>query len=378
MEWDDYDSEDDAESLALAVQVAVLAIIVRRLGHMPEGVSWRWLERAIATDTGRIDRALEKGANECRALIRRMYADGADAVDGWASTYRDARGLPEASWREDGRMQGLVKASGQRAYDSVADLLRTRVVAIQGPNGIYVPVREAYRTIGGLAVQGMAGGSMDYMDAVRDAVNAVARGGLRVQYRSGATRELFAALRTNIVDGYRAHMDMLRDEAGKAFGADGVEVSAHPLCAEDHGPFQGRQYTKAEFAKVNGNLARPIGEGMNCRHIVTPIIMGVSAPAYTEGQLRGYEDDSHRRVSWTGMDGKERTATAYEATQHQRRVESSYRRASAARYLSAQAGLADAERASAKRMERIAEYYDRMCRQMGIDGRPERLHIFTL
>ena len=45
MEWDDYDREDDAESIALAVQVAVLAIIVRRLGHMPEGVSWRWLER---------------------------------------------------------------------------------------------------------------------------------------------------------------------------------------------------------------------------------------------------------------------------------------------------------------------------------------------
>ena len=69
-------------------------------------------------------------------------------------------------------------------------------------------------------------------------------------------------------------------------GCDGWEISAHLACAPDHEPYQGRQYSDAEYEKLNNSLQRRIGH-LNCGHTASPIILGVNAPQYTEEQLRG-------------------------------------------------------------------------------------------
>ena len=71
----------------------------------------------------------------------------------------------------------------------------------------------------------------------------------KVRYASGLTRRLDTAARQNVLDGFRALMQRTRDETGKAFGADGVEISAHMLCAEDHLPYQGRQFSLEDVYK---------------------------------------------------------------------------------------------------------------------------------
>ena len=105
-------------------------------------------------------------------------------------------------------------------------------------------------------------------------------------YPSGSTRELYAAVSMNVMDGFRLTMQDIRDQQAQRFKADGIEVSAHGKCAEDHLPYQGRQYTKEEFERIQQRLRRPIGKGMNCRHMVTGVVLGVSSNAYTEEQRR--------------------------------------------------------------------------------------------
>ena len=112
----------------------------------------------------------------------------------------------------------------------------------------------AYQQLVDRAMSAVQLGPEGYQSAIRSVLRGAARDGLRVvdgmrevQYQSGLTRRLDTAARQNVLDGFRAVMQQTRDEAGKAFGADGVEISAHMLCAEDHLPYQGRQFSLEEF-----------------------------------------------------------------------------------------------------------------------------------
>lgn len=69
----------------------------------------------------------------------------------------------------------------------------------------------------------------------------------------------------NVLDGIRAvNQDIMR-QVGKEFRTDGIEISAHALCAEDHLPYQGTQMSEKEFERLQNRLDRPFGM-WNYRH----------------------------------------------------------------------------------------------------------------
>lgn len=126
----------------------------------------------------------------------------------------------------------------------------------------------AYQGLVDRAVSAVQLGTESYQSAIRSVLRSTAWDGLcvvdgtrKVRYASGLTRRLDTAARQNVLDGFRALMQRTRDETGKAFGADGVEISAHMLCAEDHLPYQGRQFSLEEFERLNQTLRRPIAKG---------------------------------------------------------------------------------------------------------------------
>jgi hypothetical protein len=109
-------------------------------------------------------------------------------------------------------------------------------------------------------------------------------------------------------------------QVGKEFGADGVEISAHALCAEDHLPYQGKQMSNKEFNRLqNTILDRPLGM-WNCRHTWHPILIGISPPAHTPEELAEYKRNSREMITIDGL-----TKSRYEWTQEQRRIETAIR-----------------------------------------------------
>ena len=95
----------------------------------------------------------------------------------------------------------------------------------------------AYQRLVDRAVSAVQLGTESYQSAIRSVLRGAAWDGLcvvngtrKVRYASGLTRRLDTAARQNVLDGFRALMQRTRDEAGKAFGADGVE-SAPTCCA---------------------------------------------------------------------------------------------------------------------------------------------------
>ena len=68
------------------------------------------------------------------------------------------------------------------------------------------------------------------------------------------------------------------------------EIDAHGLCAEDHLPYQGRQYSLRNYERLNSYLKRPIGT-CNCRHGISYIILGVSPKMGPECEIWSHFTD---------------------------------------------------------------------------------------
>ena len=93
------------------------------------------------------------------------------------------------------------------------------------------------------------------------------------------------------------------------------EIDAHGLCAEDHLPYQGRQYSLRAYERLNSSLQRPIGT-CNCRHGISYIILGVSPKTYDDSELQKMKDYSNAKIKI-----RDKECTRYQATQLMRQSE---------------------------------------------------------
>lgn len=234
----------------------------------------------------------------------------------------------------------------------------------------------AYQQLVDRAMSAVQLGPEGYQSAIRSVLRGAARDGLRVvdgmrevQYQSGMSRRLDTAARQNVLDGFRAVMQQTRDEAGKAFGADGVEISAHMLCAEDHLPYQGRQFSLEEFERLNQTLRRPIAKGMwNCSHVAEPVVLGISKPAHTEEELAEYRRSSLEQVT---IDGK--TKSRYQWTQEQRRIETAIRREKDVAIAAKAAGDDVLRRECQQRTGDLRKRYDSISQAAGLEVRTDKM-----
>lgn len=228
------------------------------------------------------------------------------------------------------------------------------------------------------AVSAVQLGTESYQSAIRSVLRGAAWDGLcvvdgtrKVRYASGLTRRLDTAARQNVLDGFRALMQRTRDETGKAFGADGVEISAHMLCAEDHLPYQGRQFSLEEFERLNQTLRRPIAKGIwNCSHVAEPIVLGISEPAYTEEELAEYRKSSVEQVA---IDGK--TQSRYQWTQEQRRIETAIRREKDVAIAAKAAGDDVLRRQCQQRINDLRKHYERISKGAGLEVRTDKMAV---
>lgn len=191
----------------------------------------------------------------------------------------------------------------------------------------------AYQEVVSDAIDAVSRGVTDYNSAIRSAIRSIGENGMKVTYESGVTRRLDSAIRMNILDGVRQVSQKAQEDIGRQIGADGVELSAHPFSAIDHEEAQGRQFSLAEFEKMQSGQAfqdvdghtykpfrRPIGQ-WTCHHIVRYIILGISSRRYTDEQLRQWKRQNHDGCE---IDGKK--YTIYEASQLMRELETEVRR----------------------------------------------------
>lgn len=228
---------------------------------------------------------------------------------------------------------------------------------------------DGYRKAVDKAVQTVQMGIEDYNTAMRRAISEVGTDGLRVTYPSGRTMRLDSAVRMNVLDGVRSLSNATIMQLGEEFGADGVEISAHRLCAEDHLPHQGQQYSMDAFNELQSRLKRPFGK-WNCKHSMRPILLGISRPAYSDEELEEYRKYSKEKIEIDGI-----SKTRYEWTQEQRKIETAMRGQKDAAILARAAGNGPARRDAQRNINALRERYDRIAEAAGLDIEYERMRV---
>ena len=240
---------------------------------------------------------------------------------------------------------------------------------------------DTYQELVDTAILEVSRGTDSFNSQMRQAIRK-AGSGARVEYASGLTRRLDSAARMNIMQGVRETYMGIRHISGEQFGYDGVELSAHALCAIDHLPMQGKQFSLTEYEKlqseqsskdVNGKTYEPIRRAIgqwNCKHYVFPIKLGISKPAYTDKQLQEYKDNSNAKIEING-----REYTRYECSQLMRQAETSMRYTKD-RFILARAGGNTEEMENQRQiLNKQRKAYRELCSKAGLPKEYDRAYV---
>ena len=265
-------------------------------------------------------------------------------------------------------LEQMVKAAIRLATKDFENLTQTMGM-VDCITGRPLPLQDAYRQAMDFAFEQIFTGAADYETAIRQATRKLAsRGVVAIDYASGVSTELGAAVRRNMMGGMGLLVEQITQANHDALGCDGWEISAHAASAPDHEPYQGRQYSDAEYTRLNEEtLKRRIGT-LNCGHYPSPIILGVNSPQYTEAELEEF-----RRANAEGITYEGRHYTAYEATQQRNRIESGIRRQKRRVLVSEKSGDADQLLTDRIKLARLNQEYSRFCKVADLKTRPQRL-----
>lgn len=287
------------------------------------------------------------------------------------SVYKDAYELYVAHnriqipFRQNQNMMNYIRSVQGLTHNTFLNMSNTTVIF------------EPYRNLVDVAIDAITNGIDSYNNIIHKQLTdstlppnlRYADEGLKVTYASGLTRRLDSAVRMNVLEGVRQVNNGIREKAGEEFGADGVEVSAHALCARDHIDIQGKQFSKKEFELRNEELRRHIST-CNCKHYTFPIILGISKPTYTDKELRQYRENSEKPVN---INGKE--MTKYQATQAQRNMETSIRKQKDKYIFADTMGDTTMAEKIKNNINQLQSQYNSISQQAGLSPKMDRTYV---
>lgn len=367
-EENDEREQDELGAFFLEVEAAIMGVLAARLGKLTADSTYVSVMSKIPEDMAKIYGIVERAAMKAKAKVPDIWQRLTEAADEWAKRFYAAKGKGAKSVTDIIGGTSIIDNGEREAANQVERFVRTSVMRMLDADGKPAGLREAYVSQCNYALAQIKAGQ-DPNKVVGETVKRLSHAGVRVEYKSGATRELYSAASMNIMDAYRQTQQDAENLHADEFGADGVEVSAHSMCAPDHLPYQGKQFTQAEFDAIQATLDRPIGKGYNCRHRVRRIVLGTGG--ISSKQRARAKRNSLREVK----DPKGGTMTAYEFTQWQRATETRCRKWALQERLQREAGnveLAD-EIHRLNLMER--RNYDRWSKLNGIGTRHERMML---
>ena len=332
---------------------------LRDIGQLTPTDAHRLAElKRLNANTRRIKREIARAARMSVQDVEKVFQAVAESNEAFARQYygSDQDAPNKGSAGHSAPIERILKAQLRITKQTMQNLSQTTIET------------GAYRRAIDVAVQTVQGGLADYNSAIRRAMIEVGGVGLRVKYPSGYSRRLDSAVRQNVLDGVRAvNNDTLR-QLGKEFGADGVQISLHALCAEDHLPYQGRRFTNKQFERLQNRLPRPFGM-WNCKHTMFPVLMS-APPTYSEEEIERYRKNSLEKIE---IDG--RTLSRYEWTQEQRRIEAAIRQQKDIANLARASGDMKTARQASAAIDRLYARYDRISDAAGLDKQYARAYV---
>ena len=304
-----------------------------------------------------------------------MVESVADANDSsWAANAFASVGKQYGGWRDNASMGAVVREVTRQTAQAQA-AVGTSDLLVRHWGGDLMPVGSWLRSVMDDAAQATSDG-VPIADSTLKAVRAVMRQG-GVSIRSGGrNHDISGFVRQQAWDGSHKALQDLRYQVGKDVGWTAVQVSAHAFCAPDHVDYQGKVYSALEFQYIQDHLERPLGM-WNCRHLMTPCPDDASS-VWSADERAMLRRESEREVTLTGLDGKERTMSRYEASQWQRGMERGIRGTQVESQAARKLGDRDMAAKRGERADYLTGALESGCAEAGLRFDPNRVKVGRL
>lgn len=303
------------------------------------------------------------------------------------------RNIPFVPFDENEALKRQTEALANIVKNEMYNFTRANVLGytIRDINGRvqFMGLRETYNRVLDEALVNVGTGKETFDSAMTRILKDIGGSGLKtIEYASGRSMRLDSAIRMDLKSRLRELHNENQKLLGAEFGADGYEISVHSNPAIDHEQVQGRQFSLAEYDRLNSGLEakdykgktytldhdgkngyRPISE-LNCYHYIFSIVLGVSEPEYSDKQLKEIIDSNNKGFE---LDGKH--YTNYEGTQLQRSIERAIREQKDTQILAKASDNEELLYKSQDKIRMLTNKYKELSDVSGLPTKTQRLRV---
>lgn len=290
----------------------------------------------------------------------------------------DFRNKPFIPFKDNRELQAIVKAYARTTSESFVGLTMTKAknIGFVDANNKFVPINKQFKNVLDKATMSIATGTGDFNSEMRDVLKELGGSGLRVDYGGGITRRLDTMVRQNLLWGAKQASVEYNNMISEELGCDGIEIDWHSNPRPSHEFMQGKQYILGKTKTINGikfesaDKALEALQDYGCLHFPTPIICGVSEPAYSPEELSRLNAENRKQIEINGV-----SKTGYEWKQTMRRLETEARKTKdQIDTLKSNGDNIGAEQLDYK-LKAIKKKYNLVAKETGIKAQPEKMAV---
>lgn len=315
------------EQIFDSLQMSIMTEIVRMLLEAAEIIPSTGYKMSRLYDLGtskkRINDIVARTLNLSDREVENIFTNITESGYNEAESAFVEQGKEFIPYSENEPLQQFVRAVQEQTQDECKNITQSMGFAKRQPDGslVFTPVADYYQETLDKAVTEIASGASDYNTVLEKTVTEMTNSGLRtVDYASGHSNRVTVAARRAVSTGLNQVVGKINEENAEKLGTNYFEVSWHSGARPSHQVWQGRVYSKEELESVCG-LGTVTGLcGANCYHSYSPFTPGITPRTYTDEQLDKMNAEENKPVEYNG-----KTYTKYEATQRQRRLETTMR-----------------------------------------------------
>ena len=305
----------------------IMSDIVRRIkinGEIVRSADWQIYRLQQLGESKRvIKKHIKEALKLSNAEINHLFKDV--IRKGYAENEQlyKTKGKPFISFADNEGLQQLITATALQTKGELKNITQSLGFAIK-QNGkiVFTPLADYYQKTLDSAMMDISSGTFNYNTVLKRTVFEMTNSGLRtVDYATGWSNRVEVAARRSIMTGFTQVTSKINDDNAEQLETETFEVSWHSGARPSHQVWQGRVYSKKELISICGLGSAGGLCGANCYHSYYPFVPGVSERTYTDEELDNMNVKENIKREYAGKE-----YNAYEASQHQRKMETLMRK----------------------------------------------------
>lgn len=360
-----------------ALELRIMMDIIRRLkinGEITRAADWQ-INRLYQLGVGmdEISADIQQALNFSDENMEKLYSDIIKAGYSRDEKLYEAVGKTFVPFDENEGLQQLISAVSYQTNETLHNITQSLGFAQRDMSGKlhFTDLANYYQQTLDNAMFDIASGAFDYNSVLKRTVKEMTNSGLRtVDYATGHKNRVDVAARRAVMTGLGQLTDKVNNDNAKALETDTFEISWHTGARPSHW-WGGMWFTSEQlvsvchYGEVDGLC------GVNCYHDRYPVIPGISEPTYSKEELEELNRKEKETITFNGKEYNK-----YEATQRQRRLETTMRAQREEIKLLKEGGASEDDLINARARYRVtSNEYARFSEAAGLAQQRERVTV---